>query len=131
MIHGAAAQLAMLLMMGLLAGGCAVFLFVTRAVLAQLLIQVVNYLEHWGIQRGSRTRTRATDSWESQSLFTQFALLGLARHADHHLKATPALPAARLACPEPVYAAETHRADRAGALPKPPCPAAPRGRAAA
>lgn len=94
-LHGAAAQLAMLLLMGLLAGGYAVIVFVAQAVLAQLLIQVVNYLEHWGIQRGTRTRASATDSWESESLFTQFALLGLARHADHHLKV--ARPYQRLA----------------------------------
>lgn len=86
-LHGAAAQLAVLLLMGLLAGGYAVIAFVAQAVLAQLLIQVVNYLEHWGIQRGTRARASPTDSWESESLFTQFALLGLARHADHHLKA--------------------------------------------
>ncbi len=87
-LHGAAAQLAMLGILGLLCGGFALVGFIAQAVLAQLLIQVVNYLEHWGLTRGARTRVSATDSWESASRFAQYALLGLARHADHHLKAS-------------------------------------------
>jgi alkane 1-monooxygenase len=85
-LHGAAAQLVLLSLVGVLAGGLALAGFLIQALLAQLLIQVVNYLEHWGLRRG--TRVGATDSWESDSRFAQFALLGLARHADHHCKAS-------------------------------------------
>ncbi len=84
-LHGAVAQLAMAALIGSLAGGIALVGFIAQAVLAQLLIHVVNYLEHWGLQRSAGKRVSASDSWESESLFTQFALL--ARHADHHLKA--------------------------------------------
>jgi len=86
-LHGVVAQLALAGLVGGLAGGLALGGFIAQAALAHLLIQVVNYLEHWGLQRGASQRVRATDSWESDSLFTQFALLGLARHADHHLRA--------------------------------------------
>lgn len=86
--QGVAAQLVLLGIVGLLAGRLALIGFIAQAALAQLLIQVVNYLEHWGLKRGARTRVSDTDSWESDSRFAQFALLGLARHADHHLRAS-------------------------------------------
>lgn len=108
-LHGVAAQLVLLGVMGSVAGGVALAGFIAQAVLAQFLIQAVNYLEHWGLTRGARTRGSAADSWQSSSRFAQYALLGLARHPDHHVMASrpyqqlrwhaesPSLPRAHLA----------------------------------
>ncbi|MBW2726329.1 MAG: fatty acid desaturase, partial [Deltaproteobacteria bacterium] len=52
-------------------------------------LEVVNYFEHWGLQRKSQ-RVRPQDSWDTYSRFTYYGLTGLSRHADHH--AYPARP---------------------------------------
>jgi alkane 1-monooxygenase len=70
--------------------GVAAFVaFLLQAFLAVRLLEVVNYFEHWGLQRKSQ-RIRPQDSWDTHSRFTYYGLTGLSRHADHH--AYPARP---------------------------------------
>ena len=70
--------------------GLAAFVaFLFQAFLAVRLLEVVNYFEHWGLQRKS-PRVRPQDSWDTYSRFTYYGLTGLSRHADHH--AYPARP---------------------------------------
>jgi alkane 1-monooxygenase len=70
--------------------GLAAFVaFLLQAFLAVRLLEVVNYFEHWGLQRKSN-RVRPQDSWDTHSRFTYYGLTGLSRHADHH--AYPARP---------------------------------------
>lgn len=74
----------------LYAFGLAAFVaFLLQAFLAVRLLEVVNYFEHWGLQRKSQ-RIRPQDSWDTHSRFTYYGLTGLSRHADHH--AYPARP---------------------------------------
>lgn len=64
--------------------GLAAFVaFLLQAFLAVRLLEVVNYFEHWGLQRKS-PRVRPQDSWDTHSRFTYYGLTGLSRHADHH-----------------------------------------------
>jgi alkane 1-monooxygenase len=57
--------------------------FLLQAVFASRALEVVNYFEHWGLQRTGR-RVRPEHSWDTHSRFTYYALTGLTRHADHH-----------------------------------------------
>jgi alkane 1-monooxygenase len=61
------------------------FLFQARA--AVVLLESVNYIEHWGITRATRTVT-PVDSWDTDNGFTLRTLVGLSRHADHHAQAS-------------------------------------------
>jgi hypothetical protein len=70
-------------------GFAAFVAFLLQAFLAVRLLEVVNYFEHWGLQRKSQ-RIRPQDSWDTHSRFTYYGLTGLSRHADHH--AYPARP---------------------------------------
>jgi alkane 1-monooxygenase len=54
----------------------------------------VNYFEHYGLRRAGR-KVRPVDSWDSDSRFTLFALVGLSRHADHHAYASRPFQALR------------------------------------
>lgn len=64
--------------------GLAAFtVFVLQAIFASRALEVVNYFEHWGIERKG-ARVRPIDSWDTHSWFTYYALIGLSRHADHH-----------------------------------------------
>jgi len=51
------------------------------------LLEAVNYFEHWGITRAGR-KVRPVDSWDTESSFTLFGMVGLSRHADHHAYAS-------------------------------------------
>jgi len=62
-------------------------IFVLQAVLAIRLLEAVNYFEHWGLERTTR-RVRTIDSWDTDSWFTLYTLVGLSRHADHHAYAS-------------------------------------------
>ncbi len=64
-------------------GPAAFVAFLLQAFLAVRLLEVVNYFEHWGLQRKSQ-RVRPQDSWDTHSRFTYYGLTGLSRHADHH-----------------------------------------------
>jgi alkane 1-monooxygenase len=65
-------------------GAFTIFFF--QALLAIRLLEAVNYFEHWGLVRGQK-RVHAVDSWDTDSRFTLYTLIGLARHADHHVEA--------------------------------------------
>jgi alkane 1-monooxygenase len=61
--------------------------YVLQALVAVRLLEAVNYFEHWGLARTTR-RVRTIDSWDTDSWFTLYTLVGLSRHADHHAYAS-------------------------------------------
>ncbi len=71
---------------GLVFGPTAVVAHLLQACGAVALLEAVNYIEHWGLVR-ERGRVRPVHSWDADSWFTFYTLVGLARHADHHTHA--------------------------------------------
>ncbi len=77
----------------LVAGGPAGWLaFAGQSVVAVLLLEVVNYVEHYGLQRraapdGGFERVRPHHSWNARQWLSGAFLLHLPRHADHHANA--------------------------------------------
>jgi alkane 1-monooxygenase len=62
---------------------------VIQAVLGFSLLEVVNYLEHYGLLRGRREdgrweRTAPEHSWNSNNVASNVLLYHLQRHSDHH-----------------------------------------------
>ena len=60
-----------------------------QAVIGFSLLEVVNYLEHYGLLRqrredGRYERTRPEHSWNSNSAASNVLLYHLQRHSDHH-----------------------------------------------
>ncbi len=60
-----------------------------QAVIGFSLLEVVNYLEHYGLLRGKREdgryeRTRPEHSWNSNNVASNVLLYHLQRHSDHH-----------------------------------------------
>ncbi|HEX4340110.1 MAG TPA: alkane 1-monooxygenase [Polyangiaceae bacterium] len=68
--------------------------FVVQARAAVILLETVNYIEHWGITRATRAVT-PIDSWDTDNGFTLRTLIGLSRHADHHSQASRPFQALR------------------------------------
>nr|WP_064495557.1 alkane 1-monooxygenase [Pseudomonas chengduensis] len=63
--------------------------FLGQAFIAFTLLEIVNYVEHYGLHRrkldnGRYERTNAHHSWNSNFLLTNLFLFHLQRHSDHH-----------------------------------------------
>jgi alkane 1-monooxygenase len=82
-LHGLVAELALLTAIAAWAGASAVAV-VVQAAIAVGLLEAVDYFTHWGLDRAQGELSTAW-SWDSESRLTLYSLLGLARHADHHL----------------------------------------------
>ncbi len=80
------------LLLALLAGGWAgVGLFLIQAFIAVLFLELTNYVEHYGLVRkhlggGKYEPVRPHHSWNSPRRFTNYLLINLQRHSDHHYK---------------------------------------------
>ena len=57
--------------------------YLGQAFIAVRLLECVNFFEHWGLERRG-ARVSPQDSWDTNSRFTLYTLVGLSRHADHH-----------------------------------------------
>ena len=63
--------------------------FIAQSIVAFTLLEIVNYVEHYGLHRrkldnGRYERTNPTHSWNSNFLLTNLFLFHLQRHSDHH-----------------------------------------------
>lgn len=63
-----------------------------QAVVAFLLLETINYIEHYGLVReeiapGRFERVAPRHSWNSSHRVSNWLLINLARHSDHHLTA--------------------------------------------
>jgi alkane 1-monooxygenase len=84
---------ALFLVLGPLAG----WAYLIQSVLAFVLLEYVNYIEHYGLVRKKGERVSAHHAWQSDAISSRFTLFELSRHSDHHLKAA-----------KPFYTLESH-----------------------
>jgi alkane 1-monooxygenase len=66
--------------------------FFAQSILAFTLLELVNYVEHYGIMRkeispGRYERVNPIHSWNASHLLSNFFLFQLQRHSDHHANA--------------------------------------------
>jgi alkane 1-monooxygenase len=87
LVHGLVVEwgVAFAVLVGFGAGAFAVY--VLQALIAVRLLEAVNYFEHYGLTRTGR-KVQPIDSWDTDSWFTLYTLIGLSRHADHHAHAS-------------------------------------------
>lgn len=86
-LQGLLAQLLILAGFVYAFGWLAAVMFVLQARTAVFLLETVNYIEHWGLQRTAK-KVVSVDSWDTANWFTLYTLVGLSRHADHHAQAS-------------------------------------------
>jgi len=74
---------------GLLGPGPLAF-FLVQAVVAFLLLEIINYIEHYGLERkkidGRYERVTPQHSWNASQRLTNYFLFHLQRHSDHHAR---------------------------------------------
>lgn len=86
-VHGLVVEWSVALAILIALGPGAFAAYALQALVAVRLLEAVNYFEHWGLVRATR-RVRTIDSWDTDSWFTLYTLIGLSRHADHHAYAS-------------------------------------------
>jgi alkane 1-monooxygenase len=67
--------------------------FCAAALIGALLLETVNYIEHYGLQREKKSdglyeRALPEHSWNSDHLLGRLTLFELSRHSDHHYQAS-------------------------------------------
>ena len=87
----AALQLAALALAFVLGGWAGLSLFVWQAFVAIWQLELVNYVEHYGLTRrhlgdGKYEHVLPRHSWNADNKVTNWLLINLQRHSDHHYK---------------------------------------------
>ncbi len=81
-------QTALVAAIGVFVGPKAMGAFVAAAVIGFLLLETVNYIEHYGLRRDKRERgyerVLPAHSWNSDHPIGRLLLFELTRHSDHH-----------------------------------------------
>jgi alkane 1-monooxygenase len=86
-LQGVVVESGVLIAFWLIWGPLAAALFFVQARSAVLMLETVNYIEHWGLAREGK-KVESIDSWDTANWFTLYTLVGLSRHADHHAQAS-------------------------------------------
>jgi len=63
--------------------------FIVQAVLSMIILEIVEYIQHYGLEReknenGKYERMQPKHSWNSGHMFSNYLTLNLQRHSDHH-----------------------------------------------
>jgi alkane 1-monooxygenase len=73
-------------------GGFVLVCFLVAAFIGAALLETVNYIEHYGLQRDfaktTYERVKPAHSWNSNHLMGRLTLFELSRHSDHHYLAS-------------------------------------------
>jgi alkane 1-monooxygenase len=93
MVQAMVWQTALVVCMAVIFGVAAASAFVAAAFIGILLLETVNYIEHYGLRRtrdekGVYRRVQHVHSWNSDHLLGRLTLFELTRHSDHHWKAS-------------------------------------------
>jgi alkane 1-monooxygenase len=89
MLRYAATQIAMYGVTSLVFGAIGAAVLVGQAAVACSILEVINYVEHYGLVRtevapGEYERIAPQHSWDSSYRVSNWMLINLARHSDHH-----------------------------------------------
>ncbi|MBU2112476.1 MAG: alkane 1-monooxygenase [Gammaproteobacteria bacterium] len=109
-IRGIAISLLLSALALVLAGWQGLLAFTVSALLAKALLEIVNYVEHYGLSRQQNEQVKPYHSWNSNKRISSWASFNLTRHSHHHARATvpfyqlkavadaPQLPTGYLGC---------------------------------
>lgn len=100
LLHFIFIQLAFLVLIAFVFTFKLMFYFVLAALIGILLLETVNYIEHYGLSRklsvsGAYEKVTPAHSWNSNHPLGRIFLFELSRHSDHHYKASRPYPILR------------------------------------
>ena len=83
-IRGYLMSVALLIAVGAIFGLIGLAFFVAAGLWAKCMLEIVNYVEHYGIVRLPKTRVEPRHSWNTNRLISSWSLFNLSRHSHHH-----------------------------------------------
>ncbi len=91
------AQFALLAALAAFGGGAALLFWLVQAAYAVFLLEAINYVEHYGLERrigegGRREPFGVQHAWNADHALTNCFIANLQRHSDHHLHAWKPYP---------------------------------------
>jgi alkane 1-monooxygenase len=88
-LTGSVLSLALLSLAAWQGGSAAACFFVLQSIVAVVLLEIINYLEHYGLQRrkiaGRYEPVREVHSWNADFMVSNWILFNLQLHSDHHV----------------------------------------------
>jgi alkane 1-monooxygenase len=93
MLRYGATQVVMYVTVAVVWGAAGALFLAAQAIVAFSLLETINYIEHYGLVRrevapGRYERVMPWHSWNSSHRVSNWLLINLARHSDHHLVAS-------------------------------------------
>ncbi|MBL7471478.1 alkane 1-monooxygenase [Robertkochia sediminum] len=93
MLWGGIVQVCYLVLVGFIFEPYTAFYALAIAVVSFVLLESINYIEHYGLLRtkldsGRYERVKAIHSWNSNHIMGRIMLYELTRHSDHHYRAS-------------------------------------------
>ena len=71
----------------LVGGYIGVVIFLINALIGKLVLEVTNYMEHYGLIRVEGQPVMPRHSWNTNRVFSSYLLFNLTRHSSHHERA--------------------------------------------
>ena len=92
MLRYAAAEVAIYVSIAIAFGPVAVAVFAGQSLFAIAVLEAINYVEHYGLLRKKSSayeyeRVKPEHSWDSPNRISNWMLINLPRHSDHHMSA--------------------------------------------
>ncbi|THD70012.1 alkane 1-monooxygenase [Robertkochia marina] len=93
MLWGGLLECVYLVLIGIMAGWQIALFAVIMALVSILMLETINYIEHYGLLRhkmntGRYERVQTIHSWNSNHVMGRIMLYELTRHSDHHYRAS-------------------------------------------
>lgn len=83
-LRGHFASALMLVLAGVMAGWQGGLLFLVCALLSKSILELINYIQHYGLIRVPGTPIRLRHSWNSDAVISSSLLFNTTRHSHHH-----------------------------------------------
>lgn len=83
-LRGYAMSLTWLLAAYVIAGSAGVLFFVATGLVCKAMLEIVNYMEHYGLVRDPKQRVMPRHSWNTNKRLSCWAMFNLTRHSHHH-----------------------------------------------
>ncbi|GAB5378764.1 MAG: hypothetical protein Alis3KO_03020 [Aliiglaciecola sp.] len=83
-LRGYLMSIVLLLLSYTIAQWAGVLFFTLSALWAKAMLEIVNYMEHYGMVRNPKKRVEPRHSWNTNKKISSWAMFNLSRHSHHH-----------------------------------------------
>lgn len=94
-LRGQLMTLVLLVLVTLIGGGVGLLYFIACAAFGKALLEIVNYMEHYGLVREPGTPVMPHHSWNTNKRVSSWTMFHLTRHSHHHAAGEVAYPELR------------------------------------